>query len=117
MTAKRTAKSRPAVRERIAADADNLYPAIKTFFQDALNAERTIWTTCQHCDRRTEVEVPDWTARAKILETLLNQGFGRPPSSSPDGGGGFILNRIIVLPGGAETTHDPPESSPTAHDG
>jgi hypothetical protein len=100
------AKQRPAVRERIAQDADNLYPAIKSFFEEALNAKRKVWTTCTHCDRRTEVEVPDWNARAKILETLLNQGFGRPPSSDLDGGVGLIVNRIIVAPDGAEMVTD-----------
>jgi hypothetical protein len=110
-----TKKRRPAVRERLAEDADNLYPAIKSFFEEALNAERKVWTTCNHCDRRTEAEVPDWNARAKILETLLNQGFGRPPSGDPEGGGGFILKRIIVAPDGAEiVTHNGPEGVPPA---
>jgi hypothetical protein len=98
---------RPAVRERIASDADNLYPNIKAFFEDALKAERRTWVTCDHCNRRTEVEVPDWNARAKIVETLLNQGFGRPSSGDTDGSGApFILKRVIVMPDGAEhVTH------------
>jgi hypothetical protein len=107
----------PAVRERIAMDAQTMYGDLAAFFKNALEADRKVWVTCSHCDRRTEAEIPDWTARAKAVEMMLNQGFGRPPSSDPDGGGGFILKRIIVLPGGAETMHDPPESSPTAHDG
>jgi hypothetical protein len=107
----------PAVRERIAKDAESMYADLAAFFRNALEADRKVWVTCYHCDRRTEAEIPDWTARSKAVEMMLNQGFGRPPSGDPDGGGGLILNRIIVLPGGAETMDDPPESSPTAHDG
>ena len=60
-----------------------------------------------HCDRRTEAEIPDWTALSKAVEMMLNQGFGRPPSGDPEGSGGLILKRIIVAPDGAEhITHD-----------
>jgi hypothetical protein len=79
------------------------------------DCERKIWMTCQHCDRRSEVEVPDWNARAKIVETLLNQGFGRPPSGDADGGGGFILKRVIVEPGGATTITQANPEPPSAH--
>jgi hypothetical protein len=98
----RDTKGRPAIRERIAQDAESLYGELAEFFKNALEADRKVWVTCSHCDKRTEAEIPDWTARAKAVEMMLNQGFGRPPSSDPDGGGGFILNRIIVAPDGAE---------------
>jgi hypothetical protein len=105
----------PAVRERIAKDAESMYADLAAFFKHALEADRKVWVTCSHCDRRTGAEIPDWTARAKAVEMMLNQGFGRPPSGDPDGGGGgFILKRIIVAPDGAEivtgngAVHAPP---------
>jgi hypothetical protein len=107
----------PAVRERIAKDAESMYAELAAFLKNALEADRKIWVTCSHCDRRTEAEIPDWTARAKAVEMMLNQGFGRSPSGDADGRGGFILNRIIVLPGGAEPMHNSPRSSRTANDG
>jgi hypothetical protein len=105
-TPDRDTKARPAVRERIAQDAESLYGELAEFFKNALEADRKVWVTCSHWDRRTEAEIPDWTARSKAVEMMLNQGFGRPPSSDPDGGGGFTLKRIIVVPGGAEIPTD-----------
>ena len=91
---------KPAVRQRIAADAESMYADLATFFKNALEADRKVWVTCSHCERRTEAEIPDWTARAKAVEMMLNQGFGRPPSGGPDGGGVMIVHRTIVLPDG-----------------
>ena len=67
-----------------------------------------MWVTCSHCDRRTETEIPDWNARSKAVEMMLNQGFGRPPAGDADGSSaGFILKRVIVMPDRAEVvTHD-----------
>jgi hypothetical protein len=92
--------AKPAVRERIAQDAESMYADLAAFFKQALEADRKVWVTCSHCDRRTEAEIPDWTARAKAVEMMLNQGFGRPPSGGPDGGGVMIVNRVIVAPDG-----------------
>jgi hypothetical protein len=92
------ARKHSAVRERIAKDAESMYADLAAFFKNALEDDRKVWVTCSHCDRRTGAEIPDWTARAKAVEMMLNQGFGRPPSGDPDGSGGFILNRIIVVP-------------------
>jgi hypothetical protein len=97
----------PAVRERIARDAESMYADLAAFFKKALEADRKVWVTCSHCDKRTEAEIPDWTARAKAVEMMLNQGFGRPPSGDPDGGGGLIVHRVIVAPDGAQiVTHN-----------
>jgi hypothetical protein len=79
----------PAVRERIAKDAASMYADLAAFFKNALEADRKVWVTCAHCDRRTEAEIPDWTARAKAVEMMLNQGFGRPPSSEPEAEASF----------------------------
>jgi hypothetical protein len=92
-----------------------MYSDLAAFFKNALEADRKVWVTCSHCDKRTEAEIPDWTARAKAVEMMLNQGFGRPPSGDPDGGGSFILKRIIVAPDGAEiVTHNDAEGVPPA---
>jgi hypothetical protein len=99
-------KKHPAVRERIAKDAESMYAHLAAFFKNALEADRKVCVTCSHCERRTEAEIPDWTARAKAVEMMLNQGFGRPPSTGPDGGGGLILKRVIVAPDGAEIVTD-----------
>jgi hypothetical protein len=106
----------PAVRERIAKDAESMYADLAAFFKHALEADRKVWVTCSHCDRRTEAEIPDWTARSKAVEMMLNQGFGRPPSGDVDGGGGFILKRVIVTPGGTHTVDDDQESSSLPND-
>jgi hypothetical protein len=108
-------EKRPAVRERIAQDAESMYSQLAEFFKSALAADRKVWVGCAHCGRRTEAEIPDWTARSKAVEMMLNQGFGRPPSSDPDGGGGLIVRRVIVAPDGAEIVTDngaeaPPET-------
>jgi hypothetical protein len=100
------ADGKPPIRERIAQDAESMYGDLADFFKNALAADRKVWATCSHCNRRTEVELPDWNARAKAVEMMLNQGFGRPPSGDADGAAaGFILKRIIVLPDGS---HLPP---------
>ena len=91
----------PAVRERIAQDAESMYTDLAAFFKNALEADRKVWVTCSHCDRRTEVEIPDWTARAKAVEMMLNQGFGRPPSGDQDGSRGIMLKRVIIAPDGS----------------
>jgi len=115
MTKTKPASGKPAVRERIAKDAESLYADLAAFFKNALEADRKVWVTCSHCDRRTEAEIPDWTARAKAVEMMLNQGFGRPPSGDPDGGGGFLLKRIIVAPDGTEIVTDNGAESSREH--
>jgi hypothetical protein len=70
---------RPAVRERIAEALESVDPdALRRFVQEALAAERTIWTTCPTCEKRHQVDVPDWSARANVIDRLLTQGYGRP---------------------------------------
>jgi hypothetical protein len=87
--------AKPAARERIAKDAESMYADLAAFFKNALEADRKVWVTCSHCGRRTEAEIPDWTARAKAVEMMLNQGFGRPPSGDLGWAGprcsGFLL--------------------------
>jgi hypothetical protein len=98
--------STSTVREKIAQAAEESSEQLQRFFEEALAADRKVWSSCPACSKRHEVEIPDWNARTKVVETMLNQGFGRPKSEEAAGGQGFILKRIIVLPGGVE--HEPP---------
>jgi hypothetical protein len=92
-----------AVRGRLARDAEALYEEkIQAFFEDALSADRKVWAGCPNGRKRHEVDVPDWQARAKVLELLLNQGYGRPKAEDETGAEPFILTRRIVLPSGFE---------------
>jgi hypothetical protein len=100
------AKSTSTVRERIARAAEESSEQLQRFFEDALAADRKIWTSCPTCSKRHEVEIHDWNARTKVVEVMLNQGFGRPKSEDATGGQGFILKRVIVTPDGTEVDHD-----------
>ena len=63
---------------------------------DALTADKSLHTSCRHCGKRFPVEVPDWAARDKVVNTMLTQGFGRPAA----GAGGLTVIRRLVLPDG-----------------
>jgi hypothetical protein len=63
---------------RLASDTAEEYELLRVSLFEALKAEREMFATCDHCRHRTRVVVPDWTARVKAIETLLNQGLGRP---------------------------------------
>ncbi len=65
------------IRARLARDVAEEYEVLRGALLDALKAEREAFATCPHCQHRHPIVVPDWTARVKAVETLLNQGFGR----------------------------------------
>jgi hypothetical protein len=90
------------VRGRIAQAAEQNYEALERFFQDALNAEKSVSARCDNCHRIVTIAVPDWVARNKVVDTMLNQGFGRPPAESAGGGGELVVIRRLVLPDGFE---------------
>jgi hypothetical protein len=96
-------EKRSAIRQRIAEQAEELGPELRSFFTDALAAHRETHVGCPSCNKRFPIMVPDWNARCKIVETMLNQGYGRPGSDdNADGAQGFILKRVIVYPDGVE---------------
>jgi Xaa-Pro aminopeptidase len=66
-----------SVRERLRAGAEEQGDKIEAFFSAALDAEREVWTTCEKCQRRTAVVVPDWSSRLKAVEALIDQGYGK----------------------------------------
>ena len=66
------------VRERLRAAGESQAEKIEAFFVEALDAQKELWVTCGKCQRKTQVVVPDWHARTKAVESLLDRGYGRP---------------------------------------
>jgi hypothetical protein len=93
---------RRSIRERIAQAAEDNYEALESFFRQALNADKSVHTSCPHCGKRFRVDVPDWAARDKIVNTMLTQGFGRPAAETDAGAVVLTVIRRIVLPDGTE---------------
>jgi hypothetical protein len=93
------ADKRPTVRDHIAQALESVDPdVINTFVREALAAEKTVWGTCDGCRKRFPVEVPDWNARANVVDKLLTQGYGRPRSEEEEAGKGLTLRRSLVFP-------------------
>jgi hypothetical protein len=94
-----TDNKRPAAREHIAKALESLDPdVINTFVKEALAAEKTVWGTCDGCRKKFPVDVPDWNARANVVDKLLTQGYGRPRTEEEESGKGFVLRRSLVFP-------------------
>ena len=86
------------VRARLADAANSNYERLEEFLARALDAEKLVWVECEKCHRKTQASVPDWHASLKVVEVMLNQGFGRPPQGDSEGERGFVLNRTVVNP-------------------
>ncbi len=80
-------------RKTLRETADRLAGPMALFFEDALQAERQVWATCQKCKRTTPVDVPDWAARQRAVEGLLSQGYGRPQPGGEGGSVTFVIER------------------------
>ena len=50
---------------------------VDAFLKGVLAAESDVWVSCKHCGKRSEVAVPNWHARTRAVEMLLEQGFGK----------------------------------------
>jgi hypothetical protein len=84
-----------SVRARLAEALEEGYDEkLRPFFDEALRAEKQVWGTCSKCQHRTSIEVPDWSARAKVVELLLTQGFGRPKNEGEAASVTIVVNRI-----------------------
>jgi hypothetical protein len=59
---------------------------VDEFLRGVLAATQEVWVSCKHCKRRSEIAVPNWSARTKAVELLLEQGFGKaePAPLEPD---------------------------------
>jgi hypothetical protein len=44
---------------------------VDEFLRGVLAATQEVWVSCKHCKRRSEVAVPNWSARTKAVELLL----------------------------------------------
>ena len=100
MTQKPKTNEKPAVddvRSRIASDAGKHYEEkISVFFSEALDAEKVVWADCSHCHHRVKLTVPDWSARVRALELLLNQGFGRVSSEAETSSTTIFVERMCA---------------------
>lgn len=85
-------------REALAQAAVEAQNELTEFFRAAMRADKKVWVTCRVCNKRTDAEVPDWAARTKIVEAMLNQGYGRPNQELTENQQAFTLNRTIVAP-------------------
>ena len=86
--------ARTDVRTRLREAGEESAGRIEAFFLDALDASKEVWSTCGKCSRRTAVVVPDWSARLKAVEALLDQGYGRVrQEDSEDAGLTLIVER------------------------
>ena len=56
---------------------------------------------CTKCHRRTVAVVPDWNSRQRAIETMLEQGYGKPRGEGEAGDMVMVVKRIIVEPGGS----------------
>ncbi len=59
-------------------DADKLYPDIIESLKVALDSEVTKWGDCPKCGKRVAVAFPDLHGRAKAIQLLIEQGYGKP---------------------------------------
>lgn len=57
--------------------ADQASEKVADFYLEMLDAQKATRVKCE-CGRHFDWPVPDWSSRAKALETLLNFGYGRP---------------------------------------
>ncbi len=46
--------------------------------RDALGATKDFYATCPKCGKKHPVPIPDAGARARVIETILTQSYGRP---------------------------------------
>jgi hypothetical protein len=100
-----------AARQAIRETSDRLADDVAAFFEDALQSEREVWTTCGKCNRKTLVSVPDWAARQRAVEAMLDQGYGRPKPEGEGGGSTFVVERYIVQPGDDLDTATPSQTT------
>jgi hypothetical protein len=48
-----------------------------TFLDGALAAEREVWVSCRHCQKKSLAPVPDWSARLRTIQLMIEEGFGK----------------------------------------
>jgi hypothetical protein len=65
-------------------------------------SKKKAWVACPHCDRRSQVEVPDTLAAVKAISELVNQGYGRPQPEPPNAGGLTVIRRVVPAEQDAE---------------
>lgn len=69
------------VRERLRAAAERNYETIEASLLEALGSTTVQHVTCPNCSHSIPAPVPDARARARLIETWLNQTHGNPAQS------------------------------------
>lgn len=72
------------VRAQLGRDVSANYELVIDSLLSALRAERDRMVQCPNCQKKHTIVSPDWTARVKALETLLNQGLGKLSDKSKE---------------------------------
>jgi len=96
------ASARQRIRQRIDADLDDA--KIAELIEAALAVEKRVWVDlkCRGCGKgqRELVSVSDPVTASRVLETLLNQGEGRPGEAKSDGAEPIVICRTVYLTAG-----------------
>ena len=87
-----------SVRKRLAEDATKNYEKIERALLERIEAKKDVWVTRRYCNKRTQVQVADQSARNRAVEIYLDQGFGRTlqeePVHEPDPLEGMSLEQL-----------------------
>jgi hypothetical protein len=73
---------------------------VRLLMDEVLKMTKSAWTSCPHCKKRVQVEVPDAKAVVGALSDLLTQAKGSPTKQQADTG--LVINRqvFVVAEGG-----------------
>lgn len=65
------------VRARLAGDLEAQYDKVVAALEEAMESTKKAWAFCPKCRAKVQVDHPDHSARIKVVELWLEQGFGR----------------------------------------
>jgi hypothetical protein len=78
-------------RDRLQADLEARYSKLLKVIDDGLEAQKEFSATCEHCNRRTRVQVNDVRGAILAAEFIANQSHGRPGVAAGDSDGEKII--------------------------
>ncbi len=68
------------VRAGLRATASDSLDDLTGFFSEAIRATKSVHGKCA-CGKSVSVVAPDWAARARVVELLLREGYGKAPDA------------------------------------
>ncbi len=75
-----------SVRDRLRHDAEGWYDSrLRSFFEEAMRATKTVYCACRKCGVKTPVEIEDYNARTNVVKLMLEQGYGRNDNAGSAG--------------------------------